>query len=54
MHCEYKHPSAGNHTDDFRVHRDTASGTQIVLDQDGGSRFTRYGVESGLRLTILF
>jgi ferric enterobactin receptor len=37
-----------------RVSQDTASKTQIILEQDGSSRFTRYGVESGLSLDYTY
>jgi len=33
-----------------RISQDTASNTQVILDQDGSSRFYRYGVESGLSI----
>ena len=41
-------------TTSTRVSQDTASDTQITLDQDGSSRFTRYGVESGLSIDYTF
>ncbi len=37
-----------------RISQDTASNTQVVLDQNGSSRFYRYGVESGLSLDYSF
>src|SRR5450432_4036718 len=37
-----------------RVSQDTAAQTQIILDQDGSSRFYRYGVESGLSLDYTY
>ncbi len=33
-----------------RTSQDTSSNTNVVLDQDGSSRFYRYGVESGLSI----
>jgi ferric enterobactin receptor len=37
-----------------RISQDTATNTQINLEQDGSSRFYRYGVESGLSLDYSF
>ena len=37
-----------------RISQDTAANTQINLQQDGSSRFYRYGVESGLSLDYSF
>lgn len=37
-----------------RVSQDTALNQQVVLNQDGSSRFYRYGVESGLSLDYSF
>ena len=37
-----------------RISQDTASNTQVNLDQNGSSRFYRYGMESGLSLDYRF
>ena len=41
-------------TTSTRVSQDTANNTQIVLDQNGNSRFYRYGMESGLSMDYHF
>jgi ferric enterobactin receptor len=37
-----------------RVSQDTGSKTQVVLEQDGGSRFRRWGAESGLGINYTY
>jgi ferric enterobactin receptor len=37
-----------------RTSLDTASNTGVILDQDGSSRFYRYGIESGLSIDYSF
>ena len=41
-------------TESTRISQDTGAKTQVVLEQDGSSRFTRFGMQGGLGIDYTF